>query len=180
MTRTEMIRKLGTIPFNVLNPDCSWKDLGFTESPIWIDGLGYGYYYCDEPNIYYKGARIPDEIWKDIRKKLESKTLMPQDLYGTSLSKMYFCEDEEFFSCDRMLSLLDLPVIMGEFYYCVDGDEDMLFFKTKEEMVGEIQNAHYAHDTLWKELPDDLLACWIKRLCNGKYDRGFNFYEYLP
>lgn len=172
-----MLLLLKHIHFNVLWPEHSWEDIGFSESPIWIDGLGYGYYSCDQPNIYYKAARIPNGKWKQIRQKLADRTLMPEDLADTSLSKMYFCENTEEFSCDYILSLLALPEIMEDYYYCADGYGEARFFRTKEDMAIAIRNECGNHETLWKELPDERLKIWVERLCDGKYDQGFDFFE---
>ncbi len=176
MKREEMLKRLKRIPFNVLWPEDSWEDLGFTESPVWIDNHGYGYYYCDEPNMYYKLRGISNDKWQTIRNKLNERTLLPRDLEGTALSKLYFCHDE-YFSCDQIVTLLNLPEQLDDYFYCADDFDDVLFFKTREEMAQAIEERHREYSEFWEELSDELLDCWIERLCTGKYDNGFNFYE---
>ena len=91
MDRKEMLEYLNQISFNVLWPHDSWKDLGFTESPIWINNKGYGYYACDEPNIFYQVSRIPDDQWKQIKQKQAEGILSKDDFMDTSFENTYLC-----------------------------------------------------------------------------------------
>ncbi len=180
MTRSEMLAKLKSLPFNVLEPDPDWEDIGFTESVIWIDGSGYGYYYCDQGNTYYKATRISDEKWKKIREKLSAGTLLWEDIKDTTLSQMCYFEDLEEdgeFTCDVMEKLLDLPEVMGDYYYSGVIHHEICFFNTLEEMVTAVKEEHESDCIPWEDMSDDLLSCWIDRLCNGEYDQGFNHLE---
>ena len=49
MTRDEMIQKLASVSFCLIDPSSDWKDIGFTEREIWVNAKGYGYIMCDEP-----------------------------------------------------------------------------------------------------------------------------------
>lgn len=49
MTTSEMLQQLRRLRYCVLWPG-NWKDIGFTERPIWVNNEGYGYYMDDEPS----------------------------------------------------------------------------------------------------------------------------------
>ena len=138
MTRESMLNILSQVSFNVLWPDDSWEDLDFTESPIWINNKGYGYYACDEPNVYYRVSRIPDDKWKQIRQKLTEGTLSSDDLKGTSLANTYFSEWlDEPGACERFSSLLELPERLENDFYCAEiyADEVGAFLTTEKLAV---------------------------------------------
>lgn len=179
MTRKEMLEYLDQVSFNVLWPDDSWDDLGFTESPIWIDNKGYGYYSCDEPNLYYKASCIPNDKWKQIRQKLAEGSLSLDDVKGTSLANMYFFEwlDEPGF-CERFSSLLELPeTLANDFYLAEVCADEVGTFATVEEMAAAIHEVHDNYFKKWKELSDDMLGVWVERIRKGIYGEGFDFYE---
>ena len=37
MTREDMLQKLYTVPFILIDPAREWEDIGFTERDIWVD-----------------------------------------------------------------------------------------------------------------------------------------------
>ena len=88
MIRGEMLQKLGTLLYIEIWPDDSWKDIGFTESRIWVNNKGYGYFMCDESNIYYAAKAMPEDKWLIIREKLGNGILTNADIEGTSLTKL--------------------------------------------------------------------------------------------
>ena len=182
MIRTEMLKILHSVPFNVLWPDTlSCDDIGFTEHPIWIDGKGYGYYFCDQPCTYYEMKRIPDKRWRDIRQKLTDDILSIKDLEGTPL--MTILEDYQYdaddYICDQLLTLLNLPERTEDFFYCGFDEDEPHFYNSKEELVSAISRIHNDHNTCWEELSDEQLQHWIEGLQEGGYDQGFNFYDRL-
>ena len=44
-------------------------------------------------------------------------------------------------------------------------------------MVTAVKEEHESDCIPWEDMSDDLLSCWIDRLCNGEYDQGFNHLE---
>ena len=179
MTRGSMLNILSQVSFNVLWPDDSWEDLDFTESPIWINNKGYGYYACDEPNVYYRVSRIPDDKWKQIRQKLTEGTLSSDDLKGTSLANTYFSEWlDEPGACERFSSLLELPERLENDFYCAEIYADEVgAFLTAEKLAVALSEVHDNYAVRWEELSDDMLSVWVKRIKEGNYGGKFDFYE---
>ena len=175
MTRHELLKKLNSIKYNVLWPDWSWKDIGFTEHPIWVNGLGYGYYSCDEPNVYYKARRIPDNKLRIIKSKLREDTLTIEDIQDTSLGKMWFCDESEESDLRQLKNLLALPDSLQDYYYCGEGVDEILFFDSLEGFLDYF--AHDYADVEWKDLGDEELALWVDRIYTGNYADGFSFFE---
>ena len=54
MTREEMLKELHSLDCRIFWPK-KWDDIGFTESQIWVNSKGYGYFYSDEPNDPHVG-----------------------------------------------------------------------------------------------------------------------------
>lgn len=179
MDRKEMLDYLNQISFNVLWPHDSWKDLGFTESPIWINNKGYGYYSCDEPNVFYKVSRIPNDQWKHIKQKQAEGSLSKDDFKDTSFENTYFFEWlDEPDSCERFSSLLKMPDTLEDDFYCAEVYYDEVgFFSTIEEMAAALNDVRDYYGEKWEELSDEMLSVWVERIREGQYGRGFDFYE---
>ena len=162
-----MLKELHELDCRILWPG-NWEDIGFTEHQIWVNGKGYGYFACDEPNITYEVERIPDEKWKEIRDKITAGTLTIEDIEGTSLEEMVFFEDDEAFSSEWLKGLLTLPKVLGDSFYCADSWDGPCFFNTKEEFLNFLRRDEC--DYTWEELEDEVLALWIERLHNGELE----------
>ena len=164
MTREEMLKELHSLDCRIFWPK-KWDYIVFTESQIWVNSKGYGYFYCDEPNYVYKAESIPDEKWKKIRTAVKNGALTPEDIAGTSLASMCFFEDEEPFSEELINQLLTLPEKLGDFYYCADALDVPCFFSTERELLDYL-NRDWC-DIYWDDLDDETLALWITRLHEG-------------
>lgn len=164
MSRDEMLKQLKALDCRVFWPD-SWDDIGFTEHQIWVNEKGYGYLACDEPNITYKAEPIATEKWQMIRSKIQEGTLSYSDIEGTSLSDMYFFEDDEAYSSEWLKGLLALPNEIANGFYCADSFDGPCFFGTEEEFLDFLKRDWC--DVYWDELDDENLALRIDRLNEG-------------
>ncbi len=173
MMREEMLQKLGTLLYTEIWPDDSWEDIGFTESRIWVNSKGYGYFMCDENNIYYEAKVMPEDKWFMIREKLGNGILTNADIEGTSLTKLYFCQDKSDAELYEVLrGLLTLPEHLS-IYYCAEKDGEILFFPSAKEFWHSFERDWC--DVKWEELDDTLLSTWISRLFDSDLDRSSVF-----
>lgn len=177
MTRAEMLNRLSKIEYTEIWPHDDWKDIGYTELQIWVNGNGYGYFCHDEQSICYKLDRIPDQKWEIIQKKIAENKLTIDDVQGTSLTNLYIIKEyDPDVPCDlnEMLNeLITLPKSLGEFFYCADTFGDYRFYNTENEIYESIKRDDC--DTKWDELNDDELAEWIMRL--ESIDLGITFFD---
>ena len=170
MLREEMLNKLHTLDFQYIDPPSDWKDIGFTERPIWVNSKGYGYLSCDDPSDnYWVGKGIEQEKWETIRKKLANGTLQFEDIEDTILKELLdvvsygeFYEDAD--PCEYLDGLLELPAGHLDQIYCMDSLDGWRYYSTEEEFNKAYGRDEY--DYAWDELADDVLACWIDRLFN--------------
>lgn len=88
MNREKMLNILHTVPFALIDPPSSWKDIGFTEREIWVNAKGYGYMMCDEPTARGNVSGVERDKWQTIRKKLMEKSLTFNDIEETSLIEL--------------------------------------------------------------------------------------------
>ena len=168
MTRIEMLQALSCVPFALIDPSSEWKDIGFTERPIWVNSKGFGYIMCDEPCSTYEIEGVPLEKWKTIQFKLAEGSLRLEDIEGTSLAELfeeithgYFDEDKENI-CAIIGGLAQLPIEQIARIYGIETFDGWQFFSTEEAF----KNAYERDwcDYAWDELTDELLAEWIDRL----------------
>ena len=175
MTKKEMLKKLSGLRYNLIWPDSSWEDVGFTERPIWINNKGWGYISCDEPCDFGEIEAISDDKWKNIREKLQKNKLKLIDLKETSLEQLfidyyeYYDEEDDIDENDgytglnsKLKSLLSLPNQLGEHIYWADTFDGFDFFISEEEMYKSID--YRDCDQNWKDLDDKMLAVWIERI----------------
>ena len=118
MTREEMLSKLRALPFALIDPSSDWEDIGFTERPIWVNSKGYGYIMCDEPCSTYEVEGVSLEKWNTIHSKLTARTLLLEDIEGTSLVELL---DEITNNCfsegsDALSSTAVFPTIPGSLW----------------------------------------------------------------
>lgn len=164
MTRVEMINRLSKVEYTEIWPKDDWKDIGYTELPIWLNGNGYGYFGHDDQSICYKLSGIPDPKWRLIREKISENKLSIEDVQGTSLTALYIIEeyDPDYDLNELLKELLILPESLGKFFYCVETCGDYCFFNTEEEAYDSVKRDECY--TKWEELNDDELAEWVERL----------------
>ncbi len=175
LSRDEMISRLSKIDYTEIWPDDDWKDIGYTELQIWINGNGYGYFGHDDQANCYKLTRIPDQKWSIIRKKLSNNSLCIDDVKDTSLTKFYIIEEydpnDQNDLNEVLRELLMLPETLGEFFYCAEFFGEYHFFNTENEIYESIKRDDC--DIKWTDLNDDILAEWIKRLESIEMGIGF-------
>lgn len=76
MTREDKLKILKNLPYTIIWPEASWTDILGTERQLWVNSEEYGYFLCDEPNLYYwKGPGLDLSKWNDIRDKIEKESL---------------------------------------------------------------------------------------------------------
>lgn len=170
MTRDEMIQKLASVSFCLIDPSSDWKDIGFTEREIWVNAKGYGYIMCDEPTAWCEIEGVPLDKWHDIRNKLSCRNLQVEDIEGTSLLELLdkitygsFCKDFDNPS-DYLTGLLDLPAEELKCIFGLDTFGGWQFFATKEAFNKACERDWC--DCAWNELSDEMLFVWINRLFN--------------
>ena len=168
MTREEMLNKLHSINFQYIDPPSEWKDIGFTERPIWVNAKGYGYLSCDDPtDNFYECSGVEQEKWNNIRTKLKDGILQYEDVEGTSISELLdvisfgeYCEDEN--PCNYLMELLTLSENQIEKIYCIQEFEGWIYFDSEEEFKKAYERDEF--DYAWDDLSDEMLNCWVNRL----------------
>lgn len=173
-TREKMLQKLSGILYTELWPEDNWDDIGFTESRIWVNGKGYGYFMCDENNIYYQAKAPSHEVLHVIREKIQDKTLTSADIEGTSLKELYFlCDLDGIDLCEALNSFVRLCDQIGNNYYCAEKDGKAMFFGSSDQFW-----AFFARDwcdVQWTDLSDEQLAIWVDRLADIEKERDTVF-----
>lgn len=173
-----MLKKLSGLRYNLIWPDSSWEDVGFTERPIWINNKGWGYIADDEPCDFGKIEAIPDVKWKVIKEKLQNKILKYEDIENTPLIHLEIVsnnfretkKDEDSLNYD-LRNLLSLPDELGDFIYWANDWDDIVFFYNEDEMYKHLDRDWYSQ--CWKDMDENALAVWIERISSGLGD-GFN------
>lgn len=165
--RQEMLDKLHSTEFELIDPLSSWEDIGFTEREIWVNSKGYGYIMCDEPTYRGEALGVEKEKWISIRKKLKDKTLTLEDIEGTSLAELLeeisfgeHYEDDEL--CDYLEGLLELPETQLDFIFFLQTFDGWEFFDSEEARDNMLERDWCDYE--WEELSDEMLAVWIERL----------------
>ena len=176
MTREEMLAKLSTVKFEFLDPPSEWKDIGFTERPIWVNPKGYGYVMCDEHIESGECDGLSEENWISIREKISKSALTIADIEDTSLAEIindwmfnslldYRDTEEEPDEISTFFAgLKDLPQKAPEhLWWMEDSDGSELIFFSTEESFKKSYERDWC-DYSWNDLDDDTLEEWIKRL----------------
>lgn len=169
-----MLQKMKNLDFRYIWPG-NWKDIGFTERPIYLNGKGYGYIYEEEPCDNWKLESFSNEKWQVIRKKLQSGKLVLDDLSGTALEgeeDIWDMLSETDDVCDLLSGLMRLPEELDEHIYCVSSFDGYDFFATYEDFKEAVERNDC--DYKWEDLSDDVLEMWVERLANGSLN-GFLF-----
>ena len=171
MNRKEMLDVLHSTKFAMIDPPSSWEDIGFTEREIWVNANGYGYIMCDEPTARGDILGVEKEKWMSIQGKLKDRSLTLDDIEGTSLIELLetisfgeYCEDDDLF--DYLEGLLDLPETQLDSIFFLQTFDGWEFFDSKEVRDKMLERDWCDYE--WDELSDEMLAEWIKRLCDEK------------
>lgn len=167
MNRQEMLDRLHNVEFELIDPPSSWKDIGFTEREIWVNSKGYGHIMCDEPTCRGDVLGVDKEKWAIIRNKLKERTLVFEDIEGTSLVELLetisfgeYCEDDD--PCDYLEGLLELPETQIDYIFFLQTFDGWGFFDS-EEVRDKVLERDWC-DYEWNELSDEMLVEWIERL----------------
>jgi len=174
MTRDEMLDKLKKIDFEYLWTGSNLEDLiGFTEQPIWLNKMGYGYFSCDEANQIEAVESVPSDKWLLIREKIANGSISYSDIRGTSLEHIF--EFEDTFVEEDYKKLLELPEQMGNFIYCYSTFEGLEFFDNENSAL-EFFRRDYC-EVEWDSLCDEELKSWISCLEDEdfEYDSPFEY-----
>ena len=176
MTRTEMIEKLSSVKFEFIDPPSEWRDIGFTERPIWVNSNGYGYVSCDEHIECGECEGLTNADWSKIKSKLDKFSLTITDIEKTSLFKIiedgpldYLLdykghEDETEVVNSTFLNLKDISIeAPTHIWWMEDPNNSFLhFFSTKDSFIKAYMRDWC--DYFWTDLDDRLLEEWTKRL----------------
>ncbi len=178
-SRDDMLKELSTLDYRVFWPN-AWEDVGFTEREMWVNGAGYGYFSCDEPNGRICVLEPFDtKRWKNIKEKMKNDSLTLMDVVDTPLEPIfedYYTEDDTDFS--RFNHLLDLTdeASSSRIYGIVFGWEIRFFSEAKDALEARKRDNV---DVKWTDLPDNELALWIERLHSGEVEAIDPFVDHL-
>lgn len=173
MTRERILTILSRLRYCVLWPG-DWKDIGFTERPIWVNHEGFGWYFDDEPCFFSVIEGVSIEYVKELKEKIKDGRFTREDIKETPFAEVflekYYMEDN---SLEEFVKLLDsLPSSFTEEIYCgEDINAGCLFYASEEELI---QN--FAKDSSgnfgdrWTDMEDTLLQEWYRRLFVEKPD----------
>ena len=167
-----MLSVLHDLSFSLIWPG-DWDDIGFTERPIWVNGLGYGFIYSDENCEQYQILVKDKDEFISIINKLNDDTLTIEDIKDTSLYRFLdqiidISELDEDILYANLEGLSNVSNI-SEYVYCsVYGYDGVAFFSTYEELQQFVERDYC--DYCWNDLPDEELKLWIERLNNGELE----------
>ena len=178
MTREEMLNELHRLKFCIIWPG-NWEDIGFTERPIWVSSVGYGYYACDEPCRFEKIDNIPNDVVKDVKKVVEIgdkyncdvEDLTSKIIENSNLKGMF--ADLEIDEIEWQLQFIaSIPNSDEKTWFCGEGFDDWVFCKTEQELIDcfekDASDGYFGES--WDNLSDQMLAEWIDRLFNNSPD----------
>ena len=172
--RKEMINKLGSLHYNLIEPSSSWEEIGFTERPLWINNKGWGYIMCDEPCDFGKIEAFSGDKWIIIREKLKNKKLKFEDIEETDLDDIWLISDcyeddeededlDDYNGLNSMLQgLLSLPEKLGKYIYWAHTDDGIAFFSKKEALYDAIDFRDCYE--CWENMDNKTLEIWIERI----------------
>lgn len=173
MNRSEIIEKLGSLRFCIFWPPAEWKDIGFTERPIWVNSEGYGYIGEDdysEPCSCMRIDGIPEEQLFDIKRKIDDGTITIEDIKATSLIKLNELYDdiEELFLEQLLKNNLEtLPSTPADDLYCEKTIDGWIFFTSEESLIAYNEDEfcnYYGYGETWKSMSDLQLEIWYERI----------------
>lgn len=179
MNRVDLLEKLRSLRFCILWPPTEWKDIGFTERPIWVNNKGYGYIGEDdysEPCSSMQIKGIPEEELHIIKEKIDNETISIKDIEGTSLARLkdaYRDSDDDFIQLILLNKLESLPSYPVEKLYCERTWDGWIFFDSEEGLIAwnedEFCTDAYFGET-WEAMNDQMLEIWYKRIFKEDHD----------
>jgi len=171
MTRNEMLNILNNLPYTLIWPG-NWDDILGTERELWINNLGYGYIYCDEPTAHWAGElQLDKNKWEDIKTKIEKRVLTFDDIKETGLENLLnglSYNEYDFENCADLINDLSNLLFLenGPFgkIYALQTFETVMYFNSESLFKREFEK-DWA-DEYWNDMDDELLKTWINRLKN--------------
>lgn len=165
MTTSEMLQQLRRLRYCVLWPG-NWKDIGFTERPIWVNNEGYGYYMDDEPCDFLHITGLTEDFINRIRETLKNGGLVLDDIKGSPLELPSFAWDKtvDEDSLERFLDALsNSPLCGADNLFCGAHYDGWSFFESEEDLIEEFEK-YYDYGGKWEEMSEGQLLVWYERL----------------
>lgn len=179
MDRIEMLDKLSRLRFCIFWPPAEWRDIGFTERPIWVNSQGYGYIGEDdysEPCSCMQIEGIPQKQILELKKKMDDGSITYRDIERTSLVRLNDCymRDEEVFLEQLLRNHLNsLPDNYVDRLYCEITWDGWIFFDSEENLIAYNED-EFCSDAYfgerWDSMDDSLLSTWYNRIFLGQHD----------
>lgn len=161
MSREELLATLGEISFQQIWPEPSWGDIGSTESKIWVNSNGFGYYADDEPTRVFHINLSGFGKWPEVMKQIKTEHFDRKIIIGSPIEKLWFeLGDVDFIS--NLHDFLDQSYEDKTDFYCAETFEEPVFFNTLKELI-QWKDDREA-DVRWMELDEVNLKQWVERL----------------
>jgi len=180
MTRKDMLEICSQLPYRLMWPDDPRCPCGNSESPVWFNNKGVGYYCCDEPRFYFKLYRISDQKLHEIQEKIRAGHITYDDIDGTSLFEMAYYHEEvdEEDLLTHLSDIVSLRSCTGDYFYCGDEDDGgehcfvQRFFDSEEEFHKHFVDRSDCYDE-WNSFSDEDLERCLKALNYGNIPYDF-------
>lgn len=168
--RSEMLNTLKKVEFCYIWPPSDWEDIGFTERPIWVNGLGYGYVVCDDIIGHYAGRGPTEELWERIKLYIEREEVTLESIKGEFLSELIdgleLCDDEEVNDC--LKEMVEADIGACNYLLALNGLDETVFMPLDKEEDWNDKFKQYVDrdyaDYYWNDMSDEELEEWIKRI----------------
>ena len=169
MRRNEILAKFKTLRFCVFWPK-NWDDIGFTEHPIWVNSLGFGYYSDDEPCNFAVIKNISDRNIRDLKQKIIAHEISIEDLKSTPFSAIDTYADDDYME-GVMQDFLLLPDHVNGCVYCGEDFDGWRFFTSEEELTEAFDKIDdFNGGEAWKDMNDEALIRWHDRIFDKTLD----------
>lgn len=163
MRRNEILAKLRSLRFCVFWPE-NWDDIVFTERPIWINSLGFGYYSDDEPCNYVVIKNISNRDIRDLKHKINSHEISIEEIKHTPFSAVNTYADDAYLK-DVIQDFLSLPDNVNSCVYCGEDFDGWHFFSSEEELIEAFDKKdNFGGGESWEEMNDEMLSLWYDRI----------------
>lgn len=170
MKRSEMITQLKALRFSVLWPE-NWKDIGFTERPIWINAHGFGYYSDDEPCNFVIIEGITDKDIADLKRKIHEGNVSINEIKSSPFGAVNVFDDDEYME-EIVNDFLFLPDHVDQNVFCGNTFDGWCFFSSEEELIDAFDKGDkFWGGEAWENMNDEELSRWYERVFgNSKLD----------